>query len=192
MHDQLQHYRTCFFQRKDKALSLRDGVEAEFLTTRPDSETWSVAQVFDHLNTAGWLLLRALEDAVQTGQEKGPFGSPPFRYGFISRWFVRLMQPSSRWSFTAPSVYEPDTPERLHPGESVKEFCVLQEQFADCVILAEGLDLRRLRVASPAFQFLRISVGAWFEATLAHEERHLEQAERILQSLDANSPPSDG
>jgi hypothetical protein len=93
------------------------------------------------------------------------------------------MKPSSDWTFTAPSVFEPDTPETLYPRETVEEFRGLQDQFASCVGQAEGLDLRRIRVASPAVPLLRISLGAWFEATIAHEERHLRQAERVLERL---------
>lgn len=185
MHSQLEGYRTGFIRLKETATTLTEGLEEDALSAQPDPETWSVTQVFDHLNTAGWLLLRPLEDAIQSGQDNGPYGSPPFRYGFISRWFIRSMQPSSGWTFPAPSVFEPDAPEALHPQETIDEFCALQEHFADCVTAAKGLDLRRIRVASPALPLLRISLGAWFESTLAHEERHLEQARRILHTLEA-------
>jgi len=145
-----------------------------------------VAQIFDHVNTAGWLLLNPLEEAIQNGHERGLYGEPPFQYGFVSRWFVRSMRPSSGWTFTAPSVFEPETPETLYPRETVEEFRALQDQFASCVGDAEGLDLRRIRVSSPAVPLLRISLGAWFESTLAHEERHLKQARDTLQALDAD------
>ncbi|MEF8795255.1 MAG: DinB family protein [Salinivenus sp.] len=186
MHAQLDDYRSHFHSLKSEATALVDDADDETLRTRPDPETWSVAQVFDHLNTAGWLLLTPLEEAIQHGHEQGPTGTPPFRYGVVSRWFVRSMKPSSGWTFSAPSVFEPETPETLYPGETVEEFRALQDQFATCVGDAEGLDLRRIRVASPAVPLLRISLGAWFEATLAHEERHLEQARSIRRALDAD------
>jgi hypothetical protein len=183
MHPQFDEYRSQFHALKDEATTLVAGVDDEVLLTSPDPETWSVAQILDHVNTAGWLLLNPLEDAIQTGHERGRHGEPPFRYGFVSRWFVRSMKPSSRWTFTAPSVFEPDTSDTLYPRETVEEFRALQDQFASCVGDAEGLDLRRIRVSSPAVPLLRISLGAWFEATLAHEERHLQQARNVLQSL---------
>jgi hypothetical protein len=186
MHAQLDTYQSHFRALKREATALVDGTDDAVLRARPDPETWSVAQVFDHVNTAGWLLLTPLEEAIQDGHERGPYGTPPFRYGFVSRWFVRSMQPSSGWTFTAPSVFEPEGPETLYPGETVEEFRALQDQFASCVADADGLDLRRIRVASPAVPLLRISLGAWFEATLAHEERHLEQARSVLQALDAD------
>ena len=185
MHPQLTSYRRGFQDIQADASALVEDRDAAALTTAPDGGTWSIVQLFDHMNTAGWLLLHSLEDAIQSGQRKGTYGEPPFEYGFVSRWFVRSMQPSSGWTFTAPSVFEPDPPDTLHPNEVVEEFLGLQEEFANCVTAAEGLDLRRIRVPSPAVPLLRISLGAWFEATLAHEERHLAQAREVLRRLPA-------
>ncbi|MFP4229349.1 MAG: DinB family protein [Salinivenus sp.] len=187
MHPQFESYRSGFHALKEEATALVDGRREDELMKAPDADTWAVVQLFDHVNTAGWLLLHSIEDAIQTAKQEGPYGEPPFEYGFVSRWFVRSMQPSSGWTFTAPSVFEPDPPHTLHANEVVEEFRGLQDQFADCVSSAEGLDLRRLRAASPALPFLRISVGAWFEATLAHEERHLTQAREVLNTLPAAS-----
>ena len=184
MHEQLQNYRSDLLALKDEATDVVDGIDEDTLRRPPDPETWSVAQIFDHMNTAGWLLLNSLEEAIQEAQENGPYGEPPFRYGFISRWFVRSMEPSSGWTFTAPSVFEPETAETLYPDEATEEFLALQDQFANCVVDAEGLDLRRIRVASPAVPLFRISLGAWFEASAAHQRRHLEQARTVLRALD--------
>jgi len=186
MHAQLDAYRSRFRALKNEATTLVEDIDDETLLAQPDPDTWSVVQIFDHVNTAGWLLLNPLEEAIQTGHERGPYGEPPFQYGFVSRWFVRSMKPSSGWTFTAPSVFEPDTADTLYPRETVEEFRALQDQFASCVGDAEGLDLRRIRVSSPAVPLLRISLGAWFESTLAHEERHLQQARDILEALDSD------
>ena len=184
MHSQLEEYRSGFQTLKDEATALVADVDADGLRHSPDAETWTVVQIFDHVNTAGWLLLTELETAIQKAREKGPQGEPPFRYGFVSRWFVRSMKPSSGWTFTAPSVFEPETADILYPDETVEEFLALQDQLADCVVSAEGLDLRRIRVSSPAVPLLRISLGAWFEATIAHERRHLDQARDVLHALE--------
>jgi hypothetical protein len=185
MHSQLDAYRTQFQDIKSDAAALVDGVDAARLRTRPDAETWSAAQLFDHMNTAGWLLLSSMESAIQDGHRQGRYGTPPFEYGFVSRWFIRSMKPSSGWTFTAPSVFEPEAADTLYPSEVLNEFQGLQDQFAQCVVDAEGLDLRGIRVASPAVPLLRISLGAWFEATVAHERRHLAQLQRVLSAVPA-------
>ncbi|PSQ82893.1 MAG: hypothetical protein BRD30_13545 [Bacteroidetes bacterium QH_2_63_10] len=162
MHDQLDTYRSNFLALKDEATALVAGVDEDMLRRPPNPDTWSVAQILDHVNTAGWLLLNSLEQAIQDASQNGPYGEPPFRYGFVSRWFVRSMKP--------------------------EEFRALQDQFATCVVDAEGLDLRRLRVSSPAVPLLRISVGAWFEATVAHQQRHLDQGRDVIQALGVAQP----
>ena len=185
MHPQLDAYRTQFQDVKADAAALVDGMDDARLRTPPDADTWSAAQLFDHMNTAGWLLLSSMESAIQNGHARGRRGTPPFEYGFVSRWFIRSMEPSSGWTFTAPSVFEPEAADTLYPSEVLNEFQGLQDQFAKCVVDAEGLDLRGIRVSSPAVPLLRISLGAWFEATLAHERRHLDQIRRVLSAVPA-------
>lgn len=180
---QLATYRRGFLDRRDEARDLSDGVDPARLAVVPDDESWSVAQIFDHMNTAGWLLLNEIEREIGDARDDGPFGEPPFEYGFISQWFVRSMKPSSGWTFTAPSLYEPESSATLHPDEAVQEFVALQEDFANCLPMTHGLDLRRIRISSPAVPLLRISLGAWFEATLAHERRHLQQARDVLDRV---------
>jgi hypothetical protein len=186
MHSQLDDYQSGFIDFKDEATTLVADVDRSLLKAQPDPDTWSAVQCIDHLNTAGWLLLRSMEKNIQRARAEGPHGNPPFDYGFVSRWFVHVMEPSSGWTFDAPSLFEPDAPNTLYPNEVVDEFLALQGEFAECVETTEGLDLRRLRLSSPAIPLLRVSLGAWFEATLAHQRRHLNQARRVLRTVRSN------
>lgn len=186
MHPQLDEYRSEFQDVKSVARALSAEADTEMMRTHLDGTTWSPVQCIDHLNTAGWLLLRSVEETIRRGRDRGPYADPPFEYGFISRWYIRSMRPQSRWTFTAPSIYEPEPTDTLYPREAMDEFRALQDQFSECVGAAEGLDLRRLRMSSPAVPFFRISLGAWFESIIAHERRHLEQARSLLESMATN------
>jgi hypothetical protein len=188
--EQLAAYRQGFVAVKREARALTDGVSDDRMLARPGPDAWSAVECFEHLNTAGWLLLERMERAMMNAHENGPHGTPPFDYGFISRLFVRSMKPDSFLSLSAPSVYEPAPPATLHPHEVVVEFLALQDDLAGCIAQAHGLDLRRIRLASPAVPLLRISLGAWFEATQAHERRHLAQARRALATVQTR--PSGG
>ena len=85
MHAQLEQYQSHFHDVQEDASALIGATDADRLRTPPDDDTWSVAQDFDHLHTAGWLLLTELEDAIRTGHERGPYGEPPFQYGFVNQ-----------------------------------------------------------------------------------------------------------
>lgn len=184
MHSQLTEYETGFRDIKNEAVALTDGVAAGRLQAAPGPDRWSVVEIFAHMNTSGELLLGELEAAVEDGKANGPYGEPPFEYGFISRWWIGLLQPSG-WDLPAPSDTEPPAPDTLSPTEVIDAFCALQDELAQCVRDAEGLDLRRIRMGSPALPLLRISLGAWFEAHLGHERRHLAQVRRTLEAVGA-------
>jgi hypothetical protein len=59
-------------------------------------------------------------------------------------------------------------------------FRAYQVQFIDRLRQANGLDLARARVRSPAVSWLRLPLGSGFALVVAHERRHLLQARRII------------
>lgn len=183
--NQLEEYARDFKALKSEAETLvADAGEAE-LNQAPASGAWTAVQCLAHLNTAGWLLLARMERQIDEARENGPYGDPPFTYGFVSRTFVRMMQPDSTLSIPSPPSYKPDPPYTLTSGAVTEEFLQLQDDLLACVEQSEGLDLRRVRVPSPALPILSISLGAWYEATIAHERRHLAQARRAVEAVQA-------
>lgn len=183
--NQLEQYTRDFEALKSEAETLvAEAGEAE-LNQAPASGAWTAVQCLAHLNTAGWLLLTRLERQISDAHENGPYGEPPFTYGFASRTFVKMMQPDSSLSIPSPPSYRPDPPYTLTSGAVVDEFLQLQDDLLTCVDRSEGLDLRRVRVPSPALPIFSISLGAWYEATIAHERRHLAQAHRAVESVQA-------
>ena len=60
-------------------------------------------------------------------------------------------------------------------------FRAYQVQYIDRLRQANGLDLARAHVASPAAAWLRFSLGSGFELMAAHERRHLWQARKVTQ-----------
>ncbi|HHP7239567.1 DinB family protein [Longibacter sp.] len=181
----IQPYLTGFQTIKRDAEALIHSAEDDVLNTAPAPDAWSAIQCLDHLNTAGWLLLTRMERRINDAEENGPFGQGPFRYGFVSRIMIRLMQPSSILSIPAPSSYTPDARHTLETNAVATEFLQLQDDFIACCERSEGLDLRKVRVASPAMPILSISLGAWYEATIAHEQRHLKQARDAVERVRA-------
>jgi hypothetical protein len=55
----------------------------------------------------------------------------------------------------------------------------LQESLISLVHQADGLDLSRLVVASPASVLIRFNVYEWLVATSVHQQRHLGQGQRV-------------
>ena len=156
-------------------------LSGEQFTWKPKENKWSVAECLEHLNVGGELVLSALRNAIDRGHRDGIVAEPPFTYGFLSRTFPKIMMPSSRLKMKSVRLYLPASAVGLDKETVVAKFLQLQDDFIEQVQRSDGLDHRRIRVSSPAIRMLRLSLGAWFAVTIAHEKRHLEQARRVTQ-----------
>ncbi len=163
------------------AAELTKELTEEQFNWKPKVNRWSIGQCIDHLNRVGYKLLPRLEKAIREGREKGNTGEPPFRYGILSRWFIRFNRPSSSLKIKTFKIYEPATSSCLSKKKTMGRFNELQRKLRMEVEKADGLDLRKIKVPSPVSSLLRLNLGAWFEATAAHERRHLQQARKIVQ-----------
>lgn len=177
---QVQAYEEAFRAIARDAEVLFEAVSDDAFNARPALGSWSAGECLDHLNTTGGLLLPNLDAAIRRARERGLTARGPFRYGPLSRWFVASMQPGGRKA-TAPALYVPSS-SRLRKEDVLRAFLALQEALIERLRQADGLDLRRVMVPSPVTRLIRVSLGAWFEATAAHERRHLLQARRALEA----------
>ena len=160
-------------------------VSQEQLWTRPSPESWSIGECLAHLNVTGQLYLKKKETAVAAGWAEGRVGTGPFRYGLLFRLFLWYEEPPPRKKLipiklgnAAPKMFAPPA----QPNENVvEEFTTLQDEFSALTEKADGLDLTRVTMSSPAAERFRMSLLEAFGGTLAHERRHLWQAERAKE-----------
>lgn len=178
---ELAAYRDQFARIKGEAYALTEGLGQAAFNAPPAPGAWSVGQCLHHLYVAGAQLAPHLETALERARRKRLLGEGPFGHGFIGRLFIHVIGPNTRLKLPTPGSYRPATD--LAPDVVVPEFASLQDRFMASVRHADGLDLARIKVASPAVSLLRLNVSAWFAATLAHEERHLTQARRARAAM---------
>jgi hypothetical protein len=172
-----------------RARELVDGLgEAEFNWTG-SPRSWSMAQCFDHLCRIGEALLTPLQRAADRAQEKGWTSTEPPRYGYFSRAFIRATGPLDRPKarpMPTQRMYTPSGSKRL--GEMLARFDHLQDELQALARRTDGLDLVRPKVRSPALPLVRLSLGAWLESLVGHQERHLAQAARVREHLRRTGP----
>ncbi len=176
---ELNAYREAILAARSDAETLTHSLTDAAFNWRPESGRWSVGQCLDHLNHTLGPLLPSLETAVEQARRKGLTAQGPSRYGWLNRWFVRAMDPANTRKMRAPRPYLPAA--NLSCREVIQQFLLLQDRLIRCIESSEGLDLVRIKAASPALGALRLSLGTWFAATAAHERRHLRQARAVLE-----------
>lgn len=180
---ELEQYCKEYDQISAQARQVTEGLNEERFNWRPQPGQWSIEECLAHLLIAGNWEIRAIEDAIGHAKARGLTGAGPFRYGPIERMVVRKTEPPVKRKFTAPRHFRP-----LHeqPVTAVlPSFLHLQSQLSLLAQSADGLDLARVKVATPISRLIRLSLGMTFAQVAAHERRHLDQAWRVRKLLPA-------
>ncbi len=146
---------------------------------RPAPDRWGVADCFEHLIATGAAYYPRASAALVADRPIEParraaLAGAPYRSTWFGRWFVRAAGPGGR-RIRAPRPFVPppaqaDAPER---------FLVQQGELRAILAAADGRDLGAVRVPSPVSRLLTLRLGDCLAMLVAHEARHLAQAERV-------------
>lgn len=176
---ELDQYRSQFQSVAEQARALTTGLTEAQFNWRPGPRQWSIEECLGHLTIVGQTEIKLLDNAIQNAKVKGITGKGPFRYGYLDRTILRHTEPPVRRKFSAPRRFQ-----ALH-GQPLTAilptFLHLQSQFIRLVEQSDGLDLARVKVATPISRLLKLSLGMMLAQQAAHERRHLEQALNVRQ-----------
>ena len=175
---EIDGFRREFERLADEADALVAPLTDTQFTWKPRPDTWSIAQCIDHLNVSTRLYLPRLDEGIADAIRQGLYGEGPFTYNWIGRVFLWVTEPPPRFRTKAPAVFHPPPSRTRH--EIMAAFRAYQVQYIDRLRQANGLDLARARVSSPAAAWLRMPLGSGFALMTAHERRHLLQARRVI------------
>jgi hypothetical protein len=175
---ELETFRQQFEQLADEGDALVASLDDAQFNWSPAAGRWSIAQCFEHLNVTARVYLPKLDEGIAEAIRRGLYGEGPFKYNWFGRMFVRSQEPTTKMKYKAAKVFQP-SPSRPKQ-ETLAAFRAYQVQFVDRLRQANGLDLARARVKSPAINLLRMPLGSGFALMVAHERRHLQQARTVL------------
>jgi hypothetical protein len=175
---ELDVFRQQFEALARDADALAGGLSDAQFNWKPPSGGWSVAGCLEHLNITTRSYLPALDEGIADAIRRGLYGEGPFRYGWFARTFVKAVGPGARIKARARKAWLP--PESRPRQETLAAFRAYQVQCVDRLRQANGLDLARAKVKSPASSLVRLPLGAAFAVLVSHAQRHLEQARRVL------------
>ena len=177
---EIAEFRKQFEQISADADALVAPLSDEQFAWRPAPGAWSVSQCLDHLNATARQYLPALDEGVAEAIRRGLYGAGPYSYNWVGRLMVYFVDPSTRLRARAPEAFRPEPDRSRH--DVMAAFRAYQVQYVDRLHQANGLDLARARVTSPAARWVRMPLGSAFSVIVAHERRHLAQSRRVLSA----------
>ena len=141
---------------------------------RPPDGGWSIAQVVEHLIITDESYLELLERVLARKPERAWRGE--WKPSLIGGLLTRSQMPDSKKKVTTPAIWRPGPEPRANV---VEEYIKVRERLLEMVARADGFDLRRTKLSSPAAKLIRMNLGDAFMTLVVHTQRHLRQIERI-------------
>jgi hypothetical protein len=154
------------------------------LCFRPADNKWSIAEIFGHLNIVHDVYIRDILSRIAPAPD---VKMEHYRSGWFGEWvYVKMMPRPDGTVFKLPA------PRSLRVSrEGLDAYGELQCFLQHCDALDDILrhvatkDLQSIRIPLSFAKFLRLRLGDNLRYIVAHNERHLLQAHRVLQSLPA-------
>ncbi len=167
---------------RQRAEWIIEGLAPEKLTQRPSPGSWSIAECIGHMNLVSDDYHPLISAAIEQARKEKLTGEGPFHPGLMGRFMIKSMEPLAKRRFKAVArlanpVLEADGSKLL------SGFLARQDEFARLIEQAEGINQEKIKIQSPYAWWLRLRLCAVFLFILAHERRHIWQAEAVRRKV---------
>ena len=184
LNPQLEEIKSQLDAASQKAISLVDGLSFEHLNQRPQHEQWSIAECLVHLNLSSEAEIEEIDRVLaQTPPGKARVENP-LKMDLLGRFLKWTLEPPPMF-FSKMKTTEPFQPLEVEPvGDVLPAFLAWQDELKKRVdASAAALPLDRVKIASPFDRRFKYNLFSFFHILLAHERRHLWQAERVKEAI---------
>ncbi len=145
---------------------------------------WSIAEIFGHLNITNTKYIHSILERIKTAPDVIP---EMYQNGWLGDWVYEKLMPradGSVFRINAPKFFHAEIKgQHQHAHEMLNQFIEQLHVIHDILIHSATKDLRRIRVPFYLTGALRFRLGDTLRFLIAHNERHLLQAHRMLEQL---------
>ncbi|GAA4376234.1 DinB family protein [Hymenobacter koreensis] len=149
------------------------------LNRRPAPDKWSVGQCLEHLNIIGGFYLPEINQRVRSAQERGSRPAETVKSGPIGRRLTAAMLvPAREKPLKTPQAFAPSG-SRL-PRTVVEVFLRQLDEMLNLLRAAREVNANAVRIPNAVIPLVRLRLTDQFAFLVAHMQRHMSQAERVL------------
>ncbi len=149
------------------------------LNARITPESWSILECIEHLNRYGNFYLPEIEKRIQSSSSKP---EAQFKSGLLGNYFAESMLPKAK-------LNKMKTFKNMNPIHSKLDKNVLQtfiSQQKKLLLLlesAEKVSLNKTKTSISISTLIKLELGDTFRFLIYHNERHIQQAQRVLKAV---------
>ena len=150
------------------------------LNWKPTADSWSVAQCLDHLITANREMFPLMVAAASGAHKASLWESMPVIPGLLGKFMVKAVSPQAKQKVKAPAKIRPSA--SALDAQIVTLFVDQQREVVEILKQLAAVEADRIVMTSPLAGFVTYSLLDAARLTVAHERRHLAQAQRVMQT----------
>lgn len=146
------------------------------LSTLPEGEKWTVAQIVEHISMVDEGSMRICAKLLKKAQDAGQISDGQV---MISEGFLKKGAEIARMKVVAPDVVQPNSGRTI--SESLGKLDENTEQLEQLRPMFESVDSTALKFPHPFFG--DISAQEWLALKGGHEMRHIKQIKKVLAKI---------
>lgn len=162
----------------NRAMPMQD-LSVEELNARTTPDSWSVLECMEHLNRYGNYYLPEIEQQMQQSKHgKGDI----FKSSWLGEYFAKSMLPREQ-------LNKMKTFKDMNPLGStldkkvVAVFMQQQKKMLKLLEQARAANLKKVKTGITLTKWIRLRLGDTFRVVIYHNQRHIVQMERVLNTL---------
>lgn len=168
----------ALFEKKFKHLS------TEQLNWKPTPESWSLNEIFAHLNEYARFYHATFQLKIATTKFRTP--TPNFISSPLGRAAWKSMKLGNaknvKRKFRALGSYNPSSNLSLVKGDDWKVFGHKQHELLEILESAKTINIRKVKAPISLSKIIKFRLGDAFYFVVYHTERHLQQALNVLNN----------
>jgi hypothetical protein len=149
---------------------------------RPTPGTWSIAGVFEHLVITHRIYLHTINSLLTHAPVNA---KESFKSNWLGNWVYKKIMPrpdGTVFRMKARKLQQPGT--HVLDGTAVLNNYMKQlDEFDHVLELSYYVDLQKLKIPFSFTKLIKLQLGDNLRFIVAHNERHLLQAQKILKQL---------
>lgn len=165
----------------EKAERLKSLTDSD-LNYKETINEWSILECIEHLNIYGDFYNPAIKESIENTNSKS---TKYFKSGLIGNYFVQLISPKKKLNkMKTLKVNNPIN--KVLDRNVVDKFIDQQRECLHLIEKSKKLNLTKTKTAISISKIIKLRLGDTFRFITAHNERHLLQAESILNKANRN------
>ena len=177
--DLIEHYISLANDNLKRMNSTFTSLSEPQLNWKPEAGIWSVEECINHLVATNELYYKKMSELV-ISRDTSNIRNFDYAQSLLGKLLAKAVDPQN--------VKKVKTFKVFNPGKSSfqraisEEYNTVSRKIMELVRRFEGVNLKKVKFSSPVNKLIRINLGDPLIIIPKHDERHFDQAERIMNS----------